>query len=357
MIFDREGFDALDKVIPNGISKSILHTRREIVYLNIKSIALLINYLRLGLRADIAYYASQIRQIQPKAILTFTDNQPAFHILSNTFPSIRFIAIQNGNRFPYTESCLPPETSYQSEILLWSNYERDLYAASGTTFKQVYVSGSLRNQLAWKERDHRFINDQSRYDICFVSAFHSSEVDSIWISEGQILGHWLDDFLDSDESLRACVALRYGSNEGIKFEKEIGHFQEIFGNRVTLVPRDTPSSSYTLTDISSVTVSAGTSLGLEALARGNRSMMAHPLRTIENSLRSEFPLRTYNTQKGGFTHLLQILLNTSDEEFAASYDQEIAYFSQKMQAGSVQSTLDEILWNFMGTSSVNDYKG
>jgi len=304
-----------------------------------------------------AYCAAQIRQISPKVVLTFIDNKPSFHELSNMFPSIRFIAIQNGNRFPYVEGCLPPETNYKSEILLWSDYERDLYAASGTTFKQIYVTGSLKNQLASKHIRHRTLNHQSKYDLCFISTFHLSVGDSIWISESKIIGHWLNDFLDSDESLKACVALRCASDEGIKFEKEIEHFQQIFGNRMTLIPRETPFSSYTLTDISSVTVSAGSSLSLEALARGNRSIVAHPLRTIENSLQSESPLRTYSTDKDDFTHLLQILLNSSDEEFAAAYGREIAYFSHNMHAGSVQSTLDEILWNRMGNYSVNNYQG
>ena len=352
LIFDREGFDALDEVIPNGISKSILHTRREIVYLNPKSIALLVNYLRLGMRADMAYCAAQIRQISPKVVLTFIDNHPAFHKLSNTFPLIRFIAIQNGNRFPYTEGCLPPEHNYQSEILLWSDYERDLYAASGTTFKQVYVTGSLRNQLASNHMDHSFLNDQSRYDICFISTYDSSARDSLWVIEGQVIGHWLNDFLKSDGSLKACVALRSASDAGINLETEIEHFQKIFGDRVTLMSRETPYSSYTLSDISSVTVSAGSSLSLEALARGNRSIVAHPLRTIENSLGSECPLRTYSTSKGSFTNLLQILLNASDEEFAAKYSQEIAYFSQKMHSSNVQNTLNNILWNAMETSPV-----
>lgn len=350
VIFDQEGSDILNQVIPARIKRIVLHARRESIYLNPKTVVFLAYYACQGFSLDLAYYASQIRQVQPKVVLTYIDNKPAFHELSNIFLSIRFIAIQNGNRFPYVEGCLPPDTSYQSEILLWSDYERDLYADLGTTFMQVYVTGSLRNQLALKHRVQSLLSAEPGYDICFISTFDMDAGDSLWVEEGELIGLWLNDFLKSDDSLKVCVALRFGSDSKVKLAKEIEHFQKIFGNSVVLVPRDTPFSNYILTDISSVAVSAGSSLSIEALARGNRSLIFHPLRTTADSLKSECALRTYSTQKDEFKQRLYLILTTSDEEFAQKYADEIAYFSHHKDKSDVMSTLNDILWNSFETS-------
>ena len=95
LIFDKN----CENVIKEFLKKketTILTTRFEDFYLSF----LLKIFLKFKFKnVYLEYQKSLIQYINPKLIITFTDNNVVFYKLKKYFPYIKFISVQNGNRF------------------------------------------------------------------------------------------------------------------------------------------------------------------------------------------------------------------------------------------------------------------
>ena len=95
--------NSFSKIFEKIISKEnfiILFTRYE--YLNLRIIIKLLFTLRLN---SLNYFLEIIKEINPKIVVTFTDNDEKFWLLKKKInnPKIKFIIIQNGWRINICE--------------------------------------------------------------------------------------------------------------------------------------------------------------------------------------------------------------------------------------------------------------
>ena len=100
LIFDQVGSNILKKSLPN-YNPAVLSIRGEelnlfIIFSVLLSQTYLIIRPRLFWKAYIDLY---IKEVNPKIILTYIDNNHFFYSLKNKFPNIKFFSIQNGYRF------------------------------------------------------------------------------------------------------------------------------------------------------------------------------------------------------------------------------------------------------------------
>ena len=85
---------------------SQIFVRNEILYIkliikvffSIKSIDLMLRY-----NFYVAYLFQVIKEVNPKILITFIDNNIYFYILKNYFKKIKFISIQNGKRSEFPD--------------------------------------------------------------------------------------------------------------------------------------------------------------------------------------------------------------------------------------------------------------
>ena len=113
---------------------------------------LFFNLFNFGLIKGFARYLKDtqhfvlINEINPKVLITFTDNNPRFGRLSRRFKNIRFIAIQNGARSSWEleEPCIQDIylTFTKQELKVLTNYEWEI--------KKTYPIGSINAARALK---------------------------------------------------------------------------------------------------------------------------------------------------------------------------------------------------------------
>ena len=277
VIWDEVGsqflLDALDPV-----SHYILKVRNYSIYLH----PLIVwETLISALTRRNTHYGIVIKHLQPKAVVTFIDNNAQFHKLASRFPDVRFIAIQNGARKALGDAPAPigPPASYDSEYLCFGQNEIDSYRAIGYHFKQIKVMGSLKNALFVQHlRGSTEQFDASEgYDLVLISQFRAAMMTSVPLRQGPVeyekTVRCLYSYLESHAGLRVSVAMVTAGGDP-DHDAEVLFHQERLGNLVTLVPNsEDRMSNYYLTEKSKVAVSAYSTLGLENLGRGCRTLM------------------------------------------------------------------------------------
>ena len=339
LVFDAENSRSLLGLLSDPKDAFILHARGEVIYLNHRTLLLAVRYLVGGRRPSLAYFSAILRQVNPGVVLTYIDNSTLFHDAAAVFPSLPFVAVQNGVRFPYTESVLPPQREYSSIMLLWSQFELESYHAQGTKFRNVIVCGSLKSESCWSEDYHATARANARFDICFISGAFSEDQGEIWFKENDILARWLRDFLLVNPQASACVALRTGAEAGDIHLKEIEFYSAILDDRAHLSPRTGDPASYFTSDYSQVTLSSGSSVSIECLGRGNRSLVCHPTYTPDGPIQVVAPFILNSTNPEEFSATLMAILNMTDFEFSTKFEAEVKYYCHANISGGVSSVI------------------
>ena len=99
---------------------SIVSVRYEELRVNYKVALVTLYFFVRCKKLPLAYLCALIWLSRPSQVLTFIDNSMLFHEASGYLPGIRFIAIQNGIRFPYRViiSVRPAAPLYKNSRLL-----------------------------------------------------------------------------------------------------------------------------------------------------------------------------------------------------------------------------------------------
>lgn len=325
-------------LIPHDTTRTTLHARNELLHLNIRTVALTFNYMLKGRPPWLAYVSAVIRQVGPRVAVTYTDNAPYFHEVAGFFSGIDFVAVQNGNRFPYTESCLPANRDYASVLLTFGEHEMENYREQNTRFREIKACGSLKNSLSWSQEKYDQSKQQFRHDICFVSSAFSNH-NTIWHRENELLAIWLSEYLWSHEDLSAAIAMKTGPQNKESHELEISYYRRLFGDRSTLIPRMEWDTTYTTTDKYQLTISSGTTISIESLSRGNRSLICHPLYKPRGPLEASAPFILETAEQNDFFVKVDEFLDKTDNSFGTEYRQSIDYFCHSPAKREIDSAL------------------
>ena len=228
------------------------------------------------------HYGIVIKYCKPKAVVTTIDNNSRFHKAAYRNSGLRFVAIQNGvslnRRFPDEPISIVPGATLNSEYLCFGQNEIDSYHAIGYQFRKIVVMGSLKNALFFMRRNDlkKGFQRSERGDILLISQFRRQLLEPSPIRAleeyGQVVS-FLKSYLKSHPELRVSVALR-ARNDDPDQQAEKTYHQEKFGNLATLIPKDQDwMSSYHATDQFNVVLTASSTLGLESLARGHKTLV------------------------------------------------------------------------------------
>ena len=302
-----------------------------------------------GMRGWEAYFAACIEQLGPCAVFTHIDNDRRFHNVAGNFPGVQFVAIQNGWRWPCfgDESQAFPAQEFMTTMLCFSQFDVDSWHEHGTNFAQIMSVGSLRN-AHYALQKATFIRDEEKNfaDLCVLSQYRQSinELDyEIWLEHRRML-HRVGSFLKAHPSITAIVALTSKEND-LNLSDEIEFFSQYLPANVLYRARCvTTMSSYTLADACQVTVSSASTLGIETLGRGNRTLMAGSLisDTVQNSPFKNAIWVTDLDSQCKFDGALTKLLEMDDQTFRATTLKSVHYFCGPMGGNDTVATVIEI---------------
>lgn len=219
----------------------------------------------------VAYALALIRRIRPSIVVTYIDNNGVFQQAARLTPSIRFLAVQNGNRL--LERDHPPGSPqiYLKEFACLGRYEIDQYTKHGAQVERFYPVGMLLDSYY---RDTRPVPPRDKdFDVCIVSQVrpgllerHTERMDSF-----VLLVQYVEQFCRSHD-ITVCVAMRMHPDRNAKlYHWERAWYEQYLGGAATLFP-NTPNAfnTYDLTDRSRVSLGMHSTSMREAFGRGNR---------------------------------------------------------------------------------------
>jgi surface carbohydrate biosynthesis protein len=328
VIWDEVGSQfVLDALGPT--SYYILRSRQNPIYLHPSIVwATLISTLT----KRNTHHGIVIQQCQPRCVVTLIDNNPRFHKLASKLPNVRFVAIQNGSRKGFADEpqALGPPETYDSEYLCFGQNEIDSYEKIGYKFKKIEAVGSLRNAL-FAQHLNQLTEDfhvGERYDIALISQFRRPVSDSfpMFLVEYEKVVSLLYSYLRSHPGLRISVALVTASDH-LDHEAELLFHRQRLGGLATLIPKSEDlMSSYFLTEQSNVVVTNASTLGLESLARGRKTLVSSSLYSKATVGQQSFVDWTCSSlDQEIFDEAITNLLAMSREKFLSRNSESINY--------------------------------
>lgn len=225
-------------------------------------------------------YAEQFLKFQkPKIVVTTIDNSVGFYQLKQRFPSLKFISVQNANRDLADEFFL--------KISRISGLQCDYFFCHGIGIGKIYKKhiqcsvvshGSMRNNMVERPMTRR-----PEDTIAFVSEWESSVADDerfVSYPNGRNVS-WSKFFKPDNELLQLCVDYSVQNSRKLvivgrqrnEFCSKLEHAyfaERISGCCWSFEAPTKFSSSYTVVDHARIIVGVGSTLLIEALARGCR---------------------------------------------------------------------------------------
>lgn len=275
IIYDRNGLELLEPYLM-GNSYVTFSTRGETInlYILLKSI-LKLNFW--NLKSFDSYITTYIEYVAPKVVITFTDNDSHFYLISKQFPSIKTIMIQNGTRGISGDvfDHLKRSDKFRVDYILSMNVsvgEKYLEYMEG----QVIPIGSFKNNMC--EKISRIDEDQ----VLFISQWAEKSLESSIIyfeNDGTPIRY--EEFFEVDKSV--LNFLQKWCNRNSKQLVILGRDQEAHHdefqyysnllpiNSFKFLPRTDSLSNYHELDKSKIGVFVDSTLGFESIGRANRT--------------------------------------------------------------------------------------
>jgi surface carbohydrate biosynthesis protein len=332
LVYDEQSLQVAAALLQR-VSYAVFHSRGEVFHAHPRVLWRGLKYAIKFRSLSLSYHAAVIDARDPEIVLTFIDNDGVFHELANRFPGKRFIAIQNGWRFPnFDDYSLQKAYDYRSIMLCFGENDADNYGLNGTSFARIKAIGSIKNAL-WRQTSQQSEGDASDevFDLCFVSTFrYEIPLDSPYMQDVKVFMDQVVEYLRERPSLRVAVALFYredvfSEHEALMAEKEF--FQKWLSPSAMLFPNDSERTSvYRLTDRCAVNISYMSAASIEAAARGNRTLMNMPGSLLDFEEAQRPPWFLFRASYEDFSIALDSLLAMSDETFKLQYGSQINYF-------------------------------
>lgn len=266
-----------------------------------------------------AYAMAVLRWIKPAIVVTYIDNNHAFHQAARFSPGIRFLAIQNGGRLLDRDHPPGSPQIYLKEFACLGRYEIDQYTRHGAHVEKFYPVGTL-NDAYYRDICPAPPRDKA-FDLCLVS--------QVRLGMQQRFTERLDGFamlvefvgrFSKKHGKTLCVAMRMhpDRNAGL-YEWERAWYQERLGSEAQLFGNKPGSyNTYSLADRSRVTLGMHSTAMREAFGRGDRIISCN----FSGNPTYDFPvpgLWVLSTPDyAAFEARLLRLLEMSDAEYAAA---------------------------------------
>jgi surface carbohydrate biosynthesis protein len=216
------------------------------------------------------YIVEYIKEVNPKLVITFIDNNPQFYQLKIFFPNTIIAFVQNGMRghsndiFGMLESGKMYTKNFAvDKMFVWNNKVGEMYKKYlGGNY---YTIGSLKNNHAMLKRKKK-----QKKNILFLSEFRPTNPTEHLSRDYYAIEKKLIPFLynfcqQNSLTFEVCANLKNSIDES-NFYKNL-----IPGKNWKFLERKNQFSSYYYTDNALVTIFISTALGFESIARGNKT--------------------------------------------------------------------------------------
>lgn len=291
------------------------------------------------------YTDAFIQAVSPKVVITFIDNNSKFYSISNHFPDVRTIFVQNGvrNEMGSVFGTLVQPDKYHVDYML-------VHGSQIGKHYQKYISGISIVVGSLKNNSVKVSADVVDGSILFISQYRPEPknnapffitpdgtpvyFDQFYASETRALNFLSKWCVENNKRLQIC---------GVSTHKECAEF-DFYSARLTgclweFIPRVDIYSSYKLIDAAEIVVFIDSTLGSEALSRGKKVAGFSCRMAIPNKKTTKFgwpadipdngPFWTSDADEKQFQRVMDYLNTVSDEEWEQTrqfYANEIMEF-------------------------------
>ena len=329
IIVDESGSGSIVPYLEN-LKVTIIYTRGENINFPCFIYAVILRIFKFDC-FYVSYIGAYIKLTSPKLLITFIDNNPSFYKLSNYFPNIKTVFIQNGHRTVYLdifESLSFNKKQHVDYMLVFGNAVGELY--SKYIGGNVIPIGSLKNNSISR---NSYFSNKEKNKVVFISEFKAKKSDGSFLptygiehdlfykAEKEILTFLSQWCLANNFKLEICgrSPLEESDIEFTFFKQILPSFSfEFFKKESTL-------SSYSCIDKAEIVVNVDSSLGYESLSRGNKTACFAIRSEIlgwkdlcfgwPNKLPVCGPFWTNEIDTNQFENIMNYLKNVSDKEW------------------------------------------
>jgi len=353
LIYDRVGSQFIVRALRKNLSFKILDVRNNKINLHPRVLLSFVQLLFRRTKNSNKYWGStglrvlielsEIMASHPKVVLSFVDNGRRFNLLSRIYREATFIGIQNGFRGIEVADmanylcltnlfCFGEETIYR-------------YRSEACGVSRFIVGGSLKNGLYMESRPNIL---QKSYDICWVSQYRPARFEETMpeLRENslQLLKYVQRYCSESGKTLAIACSCKERA-----FPYEYRFLLQVLDdvNGTTIVPNDDNNfSSYKLIDQSRVTVTVNSTIGLEALSRGNKVLFCNFSKDKYYDIPSGYTigpwsLTDHDVDYTKFRDKLEQVFNSSDAEWQEQTLEMAQYFVRSDDTHLPQDLLRE----------------
>lgn len=293
LIFDRSGLNWLEKSVLQGLKFTVLETRFEVYYLTpavVLGTLAAIRHLpwrylwavrfhprRVRGMLYMIYLLSCVNVLRPKVVVTFTDNDWKFQMISRIYFDAEFFAIQNGVRSKFNLLYDTPPAPHPANkismphLFCFGEVEPVTYREYGHQVDHFHPVGSIKASYYFSVLAPQ--RPAIAFDICVVSQWTASVMLGTAYPEIKRSLEIMDGFLARylrEQAPSLCVALRDSHPE------EIAYFKRQYGEAVVLIPqRADAMSTYAAMDQSSVVLVLDSTAGREAYGAGKKVLFCN----------------------------------------------------------------------------------
>lgn len=272
LIYDSFGADVLEEYL-RSYKVGILSVRGETINIPCLLLAVLKFEFWKGQPVN-AYTEVYIRTVSPKVIITYIDNNAVFYAISNRFPEIKTILIQNGLRDDWL-GVFSKNVKFHVDYML-------VFGTAIAKYYREHISGNVKAIGSFK--NNKIIKSGNSFDgtVLFISQYRDNAnnnapffvstngisicFDQFYSCELQVLkflGKWCN---HNKRHLQICGASLDETGSEEDFYRDI-----LIGFNWEYISRTDSYSSYGLVDSAEIVVCIDSTLGYESIVRGNKT--------------------------------------------------------------------------------------
>ncbi len=335
LIFDLESKKILSKIFK--LNKfSILHVRKE----QINFFILLKTFLNLKF-SYFDYIINYIKFTQPKLIITSIDNNIAFYKIKNEL-NVLTIFFQNGQRLSHNDIFSILRNKNKKRIT--QNFSVDLMNVFDQTTSNNFlkiikgttnISGSILNN---DRKISKF--KKNNKTLLFISLWREKKIEQ---DKTDLLLKILKNF-SIKNNLKLIILGKYKLDlikETVRANEEKIYYFNLLGNKIKFISNNSKRDTYKILDQSDIIVSTGSTLGIESLARQNKTIIISPFPNIYplnknyftyyNGMRKQGPFWFNGFDKYSIEKLLKKVKNLKQsnwKKISKNFQNEIPKYDQ-----------------------------
>ena len=358
LIFDANGLELLLEYL-GPWKPEVLHVRNECINIPI----LLRSLFRRG-KKSLAYTDCFIEKVNPKLMVTFTDNNPKFFSISQQHPSVKTVFIQNGTRSYYGDIFeVLEKSSSEACSLMTVDYMMTHGGNVGREFAR-YIKGKVIPIGSFKNNRLQATNASLNDIVAFISQWQESGFllnnvfyshDSFFSQTDRPIVEFLVKYTDKKNKRFMIIPRNSVGDVGRKSEE--AYFRELIGNNVVFLEPEGAYGSYKALDIAGVAVGVDSTLIYEAIARGSKAAIFSTRSGVlglgsftygwPNENLDEGPFWTNRSDPKAFERIMDYLFQINDQQWRVELNKHS--FDQVMPYDAGNSILQMILAKELGS--------